>query len=823
MPRVDAFVRDVRFGLRLLRRRPGFTAAALLSLSLGIGANTAIFSIVNGLVLRPLPVRDPAALVQLTPGGVRNTWSNPLWELIRDQPDLFGGACAWSARSVNLAPGGEADPANAILVSGSFFDVFGVTPLSGRVLSTADDVRGGGANGPVAVISAPFWQRHFGGSAVIGRPLTIERVTFTIVGITPPEFFGPNVGRTFDIAMPIGVEPLIQARSLLDERSGWWLSVMARLKPGQSPGAALAAFRAQQRPMREATLPANYRPEDLPNYLRTPFAISPAASGVSALRRQYQEPLTIVMVVAGLVLFIACANIANLLLAQADARRHEMTVRVAIGASRGRLVRQLLVESVTLSVAGAAIGLALASAISRVLVAQISTVEAPVSLRLSPDWRVLAFTAAVSFLMAVIFGTAPALRATSVVPVDVLTARGPAGAGRRRQAGGLLVVAQVALCLVLVVAAGLFVRTFAGLATVDLGFNPDPVLLAGVNGSRSAVAPAARLNLFLRLREAVAALPGVASAGLSTMTPLNGQQDTLIENPGGLNLPESSRDVWTNTVSPEWFTVYGMQLEAGRTFDARDTPAAPPVILINHTMAKRYFPQGNAIGQTIRELAAAGTRAPARTIVGIVSDAIYDSVQGGVPPTMYQPLSAQASAGSLTLSVQASLGTPLDLTRSVTGAAARIDPSFALTFLPLSSRVDAALARERLVALLSGFFGALALLLSGVGLYGVVSSGVARRRTEIGIRMALGASANGVVRLVVRRAAILVAAGLVIGAVASLWASRFVANLLYGVEPRDVVTLAGASIVLLATAAIASWLPARRASRIDPTTALREG
>ena len=476
-----------------------------------------------------------------------------------------------------------------------------------------------------------------------------------------------------------------------------------------------------------------------------------------------------------------------------------------------------------MSVGGAAIGLVLATTISRVLVAQISTAEAPVALNLSPDWRVLAFTAAVSLFMAVIFGTAPALRATSVVPVEVLTARGPAGAGRPRPAGGLLGVAHVALWLVRVVAAGLFVRTFARLATVDLGFNPDPVLIAAVNGSRSATLPAARLTLVRRLREAVAALPGVASAGLSSMTPLNGQQDTLIENPEGLNLPESSRNVWTNTVSPEWFTVYGMQLEAGRMFDARDTPSAPPVILVNHTMAKRYFPQGNAIGQTIRELAAAGTRAPARTIVGIVSDAIYDSVQGGVPPTMYGPLSAQASAGSLTLSVQAARGTPLDLTRGVTGAAGRIDPSFALTFLPLSSRVDAALARERLVAMLSGLFGALALLRSGGGLAGVVSSGVARRRTEIGIRMALGASANSVVQLVVRRAAILVAAGLVIGAVVSLWASRFVANLLYGVEARDVVTLAGASIVLLATAAIASWLPARRASRIDPTTVLREG
>ena len=476
---------SLRDAFRTLRAAPAVSAIAILSLALGIGANTAMFSILDSLLLRALPVRDAARLAAVGQDGPgRAAWTNPIWEAIRDRSEFFDGAFAWSPSRFNLAQGGRSEFVDGVWTSGGFFDVLGVRPILGRTWNPKDDTRGGGPDGPVAIISYPFWQRRFGGSTdVLGRTITIERVAYAIVGVTPPGFFGVDVGRAFDIAIPIGTEPLIRGKeSSLDRRSSWWLNVFVRLKPGQTIEAGATALRGVQPQIREATIPPNWREEDKKTYLSQPLGLSSAATGVSALRSRYQRPLMTIMVVVSLVLLIACANIANLLLARATARRHELSVRLALGASRWRLARQLLSESLLLAGIGGILGLFFAQWLSRLLVRQLSDAGRNVFLDLSIDLRVLLFTAGVAVATAIVFGVAPALRATRVQPNDAIKEHGRTVAGQSRFAlGNLLVVVQVALSLMLLVGAGLFVRTFTSLAHRDIGFERDSVLIASVN------------------------------------------------------------------------------------------------------------------------------------------------------------------------------------------------------------------------------------------------------------------------------------------------------------------------------------------------------
>ena len=486
-------MQDLRDAFRALKATPVVTLVAILSLALGIGANTAIFSILDSLMLRTLPVKEPQRLVLLGEGdAARTSWTNPIWEQVRERQRLFDGAFVWWSTRFNLAQGGPTELVDGLWASGGLFDVLGVPAILGRTFTEADDRRGGGPDGPVAVISYNFWQRRFGGAAdAIGRSLTVERVPFTIVGVAPPDFFGVDVGRTFDVAIPIGTEPLIRGKeSSLDGRSYWWLNVMIRLKAGQSLEAANSAIRGVQPQIREATMPQDWRPQDKDGYLKEGFSLIPAATGGSGLRQRYRLPLTTIMVVVGLVLLIACANIANLLLARATARRHELSVRVALGASRMRIARQLLSESLLLSGMGAAIGLLFAQWGSRLLVRQLSTSTNTVFLDLSLDWRVLGFTAGVAIATAVLFGMAPALRGTRVQPNDALKSQGRGVVGDGRLGlGNVLVVLQVALSLVLIVAAGLFVRTFSSLASLNPGFDRRPILVASLNAQRAQLEP----------------------------------------------------------------------------------------------------------------------------------------------------------------------------------------------------------------------------------------------------------------------------------------------------------------------------------------------
>jgi predicted permease len=610
----------------------------------------------------------------------------------------------------------------------------------------------------------------------------------------------------------------------MNERTWWWLNVIARLKPGDTMERAATALRGVQPRMREATIPSNYRPADLPRYLKEPFSLRSAANGPASLRLQYRQPLFTIMAVVAIVLLIACANIANLLLARASARRHELSVRLALGASRWRIARQLLAESLLLSGIGAALGILFAQWGSRALIAQFSTT---VDLDLPLGWRVLGFTAAIAIGTAIIFGTVPALRATRVDPNEAIKEQGRAIVGEGRLGvASLLVVAQVALSLVLVVGAGLFVRSFVSLARLNLGFEPDPILIVDVDAKRSNVARESRQPLFERARQAVLAVPGVRNAGGSVITPIdNSSWDTLIDNPEGLSLPESERDVWSNAVSPGWFATYGIQLLAGRDFDAHDTLGSPRVVIVNETLAKKYFKNQNPIGKIIREISSPKDPSEPMRIVGLVKDAVYLSPREGVPPTMYQAILQRKATNqqTVTIAVRAASGAPVALTRSVTDAIMRVDPDLSLTFRPMKTAIRAVTSQERVVAMLSGFFGALALLLAGIGLYGIMSYAVSRRRTEIGIRMALGAGPAGAVALVLSRVALLVGTGVIVGCGLGLWAAEFVSSLLFGLQPRDPGTFATAALVLTGIGALAAWIPARRAASIDPARVLREG
>ena len=819
---LDDTLHDVRYAVRLLRRSPGFTAVAVLSLALGIGANSAIFALVDGVLLKTLPVADPEGLVLLQDGS----WTNPIWEQIRDrQQDLGAGALAWSNTRFDLSRGGATQFVEGTWASGGFFDVLGVPALLGRTFTAADDRRGGGPDGPVAVISYAFWQRHFAGdAAVIGRTLPLNRIPFTVIGVTPPSFLGPTPGRSYDVAVPIGTAAVVLGeRHWLDSRLTWVLEVMVRLRPGQTVEQATEALRRVQPQVREATIP--HEPGARQQFLEEPFSFEPAAAGPGGLRAAYRQPLLIIMGVVVLVLLIACANLANLLLARAAGRRHELTVRAALGASRWRIARQLLVEALLLSSLGAAAGLFFAQWASRLLVAQLSTPRSRIVLDLTLDWRVVAFTAATTVATALLFGVAPAWRVRRVDPHDALKEQGRTMSGSRSGiTGAPMLAAQVALTMVLVVAAGLFLRTFARLATVDIGLDRERVLVVDVDAARARAEARDRLALFERARAAAAAVPGVSSAALSLLTPVSGSGwngEILSASP---SLQGRQRMAFYNSVTPGWFATMGTSLKAGRDFSTADVHGAPLVGIVNETFGRRLLQPGNPVGQRAR-FSTGPTGDREVTVVGVVADAAYRSVRDPVPPVLYFPV-AQAhhddDPPALSLSIRAAAGPPAALTRSVADAIGAVDRDLALTFRPLSAFIDGTLVRERLLALVSLFFGALALLLSAIGLYGVTAYAVNRRRREIGIRMALGARSAAVVGLILRRVALWVAVGVAAGVMISLWASRYVASLLYGFEPRDPATLAGAALFLGLVASLAAWLPARRAAAVDPAGVLRD-
>jgi predicted permease len=815
-------VHDLRYAIRGVARTPGVTVAVLLSLALGIGANTAIFSLVNGLLLRTLPVQEPQRLAILLEDGKPTSWSNPIWEQIRDS-DLFDGALAWEATRFDLSRGGESKPIDGIYASGRFFEILGVTPSLGRALTSADDRRGGGPDGPVAVISHGFWLRHFGEAPdVVGRTLTLGGVPYTVVGVAPHYFFGPDVGRTFDVIVPLATEALQHgADGALDSWATWWLNIIVRLRQDQPITAAQSALQARKAAIIAATLPSTASDDAREDYLKRPFSLGPAATGRSPLRDRYGRPLIALLVVVGLVLLIACANIANLMFARVTSRRQELSVRLALGARRSRLAADLLIESLLLASLGAAVGFVFAQSGSRFVVSQLTTQTNLVFLDLTPDWRVFAFTAVVATLTALLFGVAPAIRAASVDPIEALKEQGRSASSRRIGIASGLVVIQVALSLVLVVAAGLFVRTFAALTTLDLGFDTTSVMVVSVSAPRNHFQENELPLLNERLLEAARSAPGVGNVGGSMVVPIGGGWTTRVEVEDGPPLSPGDRGVHANAVSPGWFDAYGMKILGGRQFVATDRLGAERVAIVNEAFARHFLNGENPLGRVIIRSPNL-ERIPVQ-IVGLVRDAVYRSVRQTVPPTMYVPLAQYDEAiSTLNIAVRPSTGnTSSRAARNVIDYVTKVDPNLVITSQPLADRVGASLIQERLMAMLSSFFGALAILLAGIGLYGVTSYGVSRRRAELGIRIALGATPGAVVRMVLRGITTFVLIGVALGSVIGLWASQFVKTLLFGLEPRDPLTFAGAAMLLICVALFAAWLPALRATRIDPMLALR--
>ena len=603
---------DLRLAIRVLRGTPVVSTAAILSLALGIGANTAIFSIADSLLLRPLPVDRPqqlAVVLSQPPGAAvaLSTWSNPVWEQIRERRhQLFETAFAYSARisRFNLAPAGEADLVDGIWVSGDYFSGLGVPPLLGRTLTSSDDQRGGGPAGAVAVISYGMWQRRYGGRTdVFGRTVTIDRAPFTIVGVMPAGFFGADVGTSFDIAVPLGTESLIRGRdSYLDRPTTSWLAIMARLKDGQQPGQAQSALQALSPHIREVTMPQGFPPESQARYLSAPLTVESAAIGTSSMRTRYRRPLLILLAVVALVLLIACANIANLQTARAVSRRHEFSVRLALGASRWRLVRQLIVESLVLATIGAVLGLLLAQWMSAFLIRQLSTYANTVFISVPIDGRVIGFTAALAAAAAIVFGTLPSWLSFRSEPAGALRAHGRSAIDRQRGSGAVLVAGQVALSFILLITAGLLIRTFASIAGRDLGFDREAVLVTQLDLRTTSVAPSARNSFYGSIADEIAALPGVARAAVSDITPVSGSLvDTYIEVENGPPVTEVKNVAFQNVMTSGWFATYGTRVISGRDFDARDQATTTPVVVVNETFVRRFLPSGSPLGRRIRK------------------------------------------------------------------------------------------------------------------------------------------------------------------------------------------------------------------------------
>ncbi len=824
---------DIRFALRMLARSPGFAAVALLSLALGIGANTAIFQLLDSVRLRMLPVENPQQLVEVhltTQHGRMGSFfnwhsmlTNAQWEQLRDNHQPFSGMMAWAPDQVNLAPRGEVHLVNSMWVSGDFFNVLGVRPILGRIFIAEDDKRGCGT-GPGAVVSYAFWQHELGGEAsAIGRKLTIDYHSVEVIGVTPASFFGLDVGHSFDVALPICSQPVLGGEdNYLDTRYDWWLTMLGRLSPGWTTEKATAYLGSISPGIFAATLPPGYDPEHIKKYLAFKLAAFPAESGVSSFRESSSNSLGLLLGITGLVLLIACANLANLMLARASARERELAVRQALGASRRRLVRQLLAESLVLAFAGCAGGLFLARTLARFLISFLSTRGNQVFLNLNPDWRVFAFAAVAAALATVLFGLIPALRSTSVAPGEAMKAGGRSVTSDRRRFGlrRTLVVSQIAVSLVLMVGALLFTRSLDNLLNVNLGFQRTGILITELDFTQLNLPVDRRLAFGRDLLERIRATPGVDAAAESAIIPTEGSSMNHLVWMDGEDASQS-KAIWFNSVSPEYFKTFGTPLLAGRDFNNRDTSTSPRVAIVNQAFVREVAHGENPIGKILVQQAALRASQINYEIVGVVCDAKYNNLREDFPPLFYLPI-AQSSNPDPSDQILIRSRMPLaSLTASVKNTIAQESPDISIEFISLENMIHDNLLSERLMAVLSVVFGVLAGLLAALGLYGVMSYAVLKRTNEIGIRMALGAGRGEIARMIIGEAVVLLAAGLGAGVLLSLAGGRAAASMLFNLKPYDPMTLAIAAILLAAVAVAASYIPARRATKVDPLDALR--
>ncbi len=826
---VETLIQDIRYGLRILGRTPVITGIAILSLALGIGANTAIFSLIDTVMLRLLPVQKPEELVQVLranfSGGGEGTpsFTNPLWEEIRDHQDVFSGAFAWGENRFDLAQGGAVQNASGIFASGDFFNTLGVRPVAGRLITPADDTRGCPA---VAVLSYGFWQDHFGATpSAIGSTISLSNHPFQIIGVSSPGFYGVDVGSKFDVAIPICSADVFDGKdSRLDHRSWWWLRIIGRVKPGISKDQLKARLGVLSPQIFTGALPKNWDEKGQARFLKLTLVAAPAATGMSWVRRQFAQPLNILMGVVGLVLLIACANIASLMLARAAARHKEIAVRKALGASRARLIRQLLTECVLLSTAGAVLGIVFARWGSALLVRYISTKSDTIFLDLTFDWRVLSFTAAVALLTGLLFGVLPAFRSTRVSLTSAMKGSQTADAESRTKfrPGKWIVAMQVALSLVLLMASGLFLRSLVKLVTMDVGFDRSNVLIVHADLHTAKVAPEQQPAMFEDIESRLRTLPGVVSAGRSLITPVSHRiwnNALQVDTPN----PPTGEDAvaFFNFVSPGFFETLRTPLLAGRNFNDGDTKTSAQVAIVNETVARKFFANANPVGKFFRVQPEPGKNAVPIQIVGLVRDSKYESLREDNSATAYFPITqvpehAEEQAFELRTATR-----PSALVPSVQEAVAGVSKTIPLDFSTLAQQVDDSLVQERLLATLSTFFGGLALLLAMIGLYGALSYLVAQRQPEFGIRMALGAPQKSILGLVMRDVVLVLAGGVIAGVCISLAVVGLLQKMLFGLAARDTVTLLASIGVLSAVAFFAGYLPARRAMRVDPMVALR--
>jgi putative ABC transport system permease protein len=804
--------RDVRYAVRMFAAHKGFTLVVVLTLALGIGANTAIFSLMDALVLRWLPVRDPQHLVQIklqTAGEqtAGDSFSYPLARVIDEQTDLFAGAAGFSAFPLSVGNAGAVEKISAAVVTGAFYDTLGVNATIGRLL-TRDDDRSGAP--PAGVISFGLWERQFARSlSALGQTLRVNGAPVTIVGVSPRGFVGANVGMVADLTIPVAAIPLVVPQSApLLGAGNFWLRVLARPRPGVSAAQAQERLTALWPRVAPPALAPHWPAARRQAFTDAVLYASPGGTGWTVLREMYVKPLRVLMAAVALVLLIACANIASLLLARASARQREIAVRLALGASRGRIVRQLLIESTLLSAIGAAFGVGLAWFSGTFLIRMISTGRFDVAFDLTPNAHILGFTAAVAIATGVFFGVVPALQTTAIGPAPVLTA-GARVSGSRSRLLPALVSGQVALSLVLLVGAALFVRTFQNLRHLDLGFRPDAVLLVDLEGRRTAVP--------VDLLDQVRRVPGVVTASVSTHTPLSGSIWSEPAVPAGQPIPERDNAFFVGA-GPGFFTTLQIPLLAGRDFTERDSAAAPAVAIVNERFAERHFGHQNPIGQHL----AARVRGEKRDleIVGVAKNTSAAGLRRVPPATVYVAYAQLTGDLPTTLEMRVA-GSTGEVSAAVRQLLRSALSTAAIDVRPLAAQVDATTVQERMMATLATAFGLLALLLACIGLYGLLAYSVVRQTKEIGIRMALGAQRTRVIALIIGRATLLTAIGIALGLPAAWGASRWIASLLFNVTPTDAAAV-GSAVALLATAALAAaYRPAWRASRVNPVEALR--
>jgi putative ABC transport system permease protein len=829
---VETVGQDLRYGARLLRRNPLFAGVAILTLALGTGANTAIFQLVNAVRLRTLPVENPHRLVEIAidthdKGRIgrfisrRPRLSHPVYERIRQDRQVFSGLAVWGSATFDLSQGGESRPVRGMWVNGEFFNALGLKAQAGRLLSASDDVRG--CASPAVVLSSAFWHREYGANpAAIGRMLPLDGFPYEIVGVAPDSFFGVDVGQGFDVAVPLCAEPYSRGlQTGIDKPDTWFLAALGRLKPGMHLTEAQSHLRTISGPIFEATLPTRYTPPDARSYRSFTLIAIPAATGVSSLRTAYATPLWILLGATALVLLVACANLANLMLARAMTREREIAVRLAIGASRRRIVRQMVSESLLIAALGTASGVLVASWLSRTLVAFLTTGNNQLFLDVVFDWRVFGFTAGLAVPACLLFGLTPALRATMTDPGAAIKAgsRGTTDTREWFSVRRALVIVQVALSLVLVVGAVLFGQSLRNLMTLDPGFRHQDLLVVNMDVRRAGVPVQQRTLLYDRIMDRIANLAGVESASQMAIRPLGGSVWNERIVVGGVTQQMS---VNFNSIGRNYFRTMGTPLVGGRDFSRGDTRTSPKVAIVNELFARAFFGGQSPIGQIFRVEAGPGEPHRPYEVVGVVKDSKYRDLRSAIPPQAFLAASQDSEPDPfLQLVIRTALPAST-ATTEVTTALREIHPAILLQFSTLEQTMRSSLASERLMATLSGFFGGLAMLIATIGLYGVMSYTVARRQTEIGIRMALGADRAAVVRMILRDAAKLLAIGLPLGAVLSVVGAQFAAALLYGLKPWDPTTLVIATGGLGLVATVASWIPAQRAARLEPTTALRQ-